>query len=148
MHKDLESVLRTIERSQPIFLYCQSLGAALGMSFCIANPTLNLQGVIVVNPYLQLAKKYGFLKKLLLKLANLVVPVLSAPYLGLDDQLVHGLLSLQQEQLHHSKRGRGPVHFPDHEHQDGLQLPAAGPVYPAECPQVTRVSRLGSRSPS
>lgn len=90
------------------------------MSFCIANPTLNLQGVIVVNPYLQLAKKYGFLKKLLLKLANLVVPVLSDPYLGLDDQLVHGLLSLQQEQLYHSKRSWGPVHFPDHEHQDGL----------------------------
>ncbi|CAD8067549.1 unnamed protein product [Paramecium sonneborni] len=74
MHQDLECILLTIERSQPIFLQCQSLGAAVGLSFCISNPSLILQGVIVVNPYLKFAQKYGFLKKMLLTLMNKIIP--------------------------------------------------------------------------
>ncbi|CAD8149464.1 unnamed protein product [Paramecium pentaurelia] len=74
MHQDLECILLTIERSLPIFLQCQSLGAAVGLSFCISNPTLILQGVIVVNPYLQFAQKYGLLKKTLLTLMNKIIP--------------------------------------------------------------------------
>ncbi|CAD8151118.1 unnamed protein product [Paramecium octaurelia] len=74
MHQDLECILETIERSQPIFLQCQSLGAAVGLSFCIANPSIIVQGVIVVNPYLQFAKKYGFFKRMLLTVMNKIIP--------------------------------------------------------------------------
>ncbi|CAD8063637.1 unnamed protein product [Paramecium sonneborni] len=74
MHQDLECILLTIERSQSIFLQCQSLGAAVGLSFCISNPSLIIQGVIVVNPYIQFAKKYGFFKKMLLTLMNKIIP--------------------------------------------------------------------------
>lgn len=77
--EDLDYVIKYIEKrfSQPIYLFCESMGCAVAFKYCVVKPN-NVRGVIFTAPLCGISTKLKpniIIRQLLLKLSN-VFPTL------------------------------------------------------------------------
>ena len=69
LHRDIEVLIRQASPNLPLFIYGQSMGAALVTSLLIRNPYLNVSGVILTSALFGFSKErnLSWIKKIIIK---------------------------------------------------------------------------------
>ena len=68
LHEDIELLLGKANRNLPLFIFAHSMGAALIVSLLVRNPGLNISGVVLSSPLIDLVPRPHFrLKKWIIR---------------------------------------------------------------------------------